>query len=50
MNVVFGAIVSGVLGGIVVVHAFGVPVLAYKAGMSLDQASWLAVFRLFRVT
>ncbi len=38
MNVVFGAIVSGVLGGIVVVHAFGVPVLAYKAGMSLDQA------------
>ncbi|KZL20588.1 Biotin transporter BioY [Pseudovibrio axinellae] len=37
-NVVFGAVVSGVIGGIVVVHALGVPVLAYKAGMSLDQA------------
>ncbi|WP_051125964.1 biotin transporter BioY [Pseudovibrio sp. FO-BEG1] len=38
MNVVFGAVVSGVIGGIVVVHALGVPVLAYKAGMTLDKA------------
>ncbi len=38
VNVVVAACVAGVVGGIVVVHALGVPVLAYKAGLTLEKA------------
>lgn len=32
------ALLSALIGGVVVIHAFGVPVLAWKAGLSLQQA------------
>ena len=34
------AIVASVIGGIDVMYAFGIPVLAWKAGMSLGQAAF----------
>ncbi len=38
MNVVLSAVISCVVGAIIVVYAFGVPVLAYKAGITIEQA------------
>ena len=34
-----GAVLAGLLGGIVVMYAFGIPVLAWRANMSLIQAT-----------
>lgn len=36
---VFGTVAAAILGGIFVVHAFGIPVLAWQANMSLPQAA-----------
>lgn len=37
-NVFVSALIAAVIGGILVIHACGVPVLAWKAGLTLKQA------------
>lgn len=39
LPVFVGSAVAAVIGGVIVIYAFGIPVLAWKAGMTLVQAA-----------